>query len=150
MKIEAAMLCDSAQVANGKLFILGGAWNIYGAANYPINIQIGLAVDVSFTKNEVGIKYPLTITIADEAGIPIIPAMNGQIEIGVPSQQVPNDSPLKLPLALNTGIMLPRPGRYSISISAGSSKAQLTFNAVFVGNKVDLTVAYPETGEQGN
>jgi hypothetical protein len=56
--------------------------------------------------------------------------MNGQIEIEALSQQVPNGVPLKLPLALNTGIMLPRPGRYSISISAGSSKAQLAFNAV--------------------
>jgi hypothetical protein len=53
-----------------------------------------------------------------------------------------------MPLALNTGLMLPRPGQYTIAINAGSSKAQIVFNAVFVGNKVELTVA--PTSEPGN
>jgi len=145
MKIETLLLCDSAQVANGKLFILGGGWTLYRAANYPTNIQIGLAVDVSFNRTEAGVKFPLKVSIADEAGIPIIPAMDGQIEAGQPAQEVPKGALLKLPLAINTALQLPRPGRYTIVMSVGSSKVQTSFEAIFVGTKVELAI--PPEGE---
>lgn len=148
MKIEAAVLCDSAQVANGKLFILGGGWNMYGAVNFPVTIPIALAVDVSFTRNEAGIQFPFVVTISDEAGVPIIPTMNGQIQIGAPTQELPKGTLLKLPLAINTGLMLPRPGRYNINVNVGSSKAHLIFDAIFTGNKVALADT-PED-EKGN
>ena len=39
------MLCDSAQVAEGKLYILGGGWSVTGPDATPSAIAIKLDVD---------------------------------------------------------------------------------------------------------
>ncbi|MGO9454107.1 MAG: DUF6941 family protein [Candidatus Binataceae bacterium] len=148
MKIESAILADAAQAANGKLFILGGGWNIYRAANYPVPVQMAVAFMVSFDTNEVGNNYPLTITIADEAGVPIAPAMQGHIAVSPPPSEMPKEAPLKLPFAVNMGLQIPRAGKYGILITAGSSKAQLQFDAIFVGSKVQFD--FPGSTERGN
>ncbi|MGO9454976.1 MAG: DUF6941 family protein [Candidatus Binataceae bacterium] len=149
MKINFVMLADAAQVAGGKLFILGGDWNIYRSGNYPVSIQLAVAFSVSFSPNELGIKYPMKIVIADEAGIPIIPEMQGQIEIGPPPQEQPKDASPKLPIAINVGVQIPRPGRYEVVVNVGSSKIPVSFDAIFVGQKVDLGVPGSDK-ERGN
>ena len=150
MKIEAAVLCDSAQVANGKLFILDDSgWNMYGAVSLPVTFPIALAVDVSFTRNQAGIQFPFVVTISDEAGVPIIPTMNHQIESEASTQELPKGTLLKLPLAINTGLVWPRPGWYNINVNVGSSKAhRVLLDAIFTGNKVALADT-PED-EKGN
>ncbi|MFZ0659939.1 MAG: hypothetical protein WAM05_14540 [Candidatus Binataceae bacterium] len=147
MKIESPILADAAQAANGKLFILGGGWSIYRSASYPVPVQLGLAFVVSLNANEVGARYPLGITIADEAGVPVVPPMQGQINVGPPAPGSPKGSPIKMPFAINIGVQVPRVGRYVIEIKAGSSKAQLEFDAIFVGTKVQLDFP-PASGEE--
>lgn len=149
MKINFVMLADAAQAMGGKLFILGGDWNTYRSAAYPVNIQLAVAFSVSFTSNEVGIKYPMKIVIADEAGIPIVPEIQGQVEVGPPAEELPKGISPKLPFALNVGLQIPRPGKYQVVVSVGSSKASVSFDAIFIGQKVEL--GFPETdAERGN
>jgi hypothetical protein len=147
MKIETMLLCDSVQVANGKLFILGGGWNMYRSPNFPAVIPIGIALDFSLTRTEIGSKFPLTINIVDEVGVSIIPPMNGQIEAGQAIQEIPKGALLKLPMAMNTILNLPRAGRYTVAVSAGSSKVQIAFDAIFAGTKVELVT--PPEEERG-
>jgi hypothetical protein len=81
MKIEYVVLADGAQAVGGKLYILGGGWSTFYAPAFPVPINIGLGVNVSYTSNEIGMTYTWGVTIADEAGIPIIPEMKGQVQI---------------------------------------------------------------------
>lgn len=149
MKINFVMLADAAQVANGKLFIMGGDWNIYRSGNYPLNVQVALAFSVSFGPNEIGIKYPMKIVFVDEGGIPIIPEMQGQVEIGPPPEDQPKGMSPKLPFAINLGLQIPRPGKYEVKVTVGSSHLAVPFDAIFVGQKVEL--AFPPSGsERGN
>jgi hypothetical protein len=149
MKIESFMLADAAQAANGKLFVLGGGWSVHRAPNYPGHVQMALAFMVSFSSTEIGNKYPLHVAIADEAGVPIVPAMRGQIEVAPPAPEMPKAAPHKLPFALNMGLSIPRPGKYGIVVTVGSSKAQTEFHAIFVGSKVQFDVS-ETSGERGN
>ncbi len=143
MKIEYAVLADAAQAVGGKMFILGGGWNVFRVANYPAPVQLAVAVGLGFTSNEVGIKYPLSLVIADEAGVPIVPEMKGQVETGQPASDTPKGLSVKVPVAINMNLAVPRPGRYGIVVTVGSSKAQLSFDAIFVGQKVEFA---PEGG----
>jgi hypothetical protein len=150
MKIECLILADAVQAVAGKLFILGGGWNLYRAANYPVNIQLALAIDLSFSRNEAGAKYPLTLVVADDAGVPIVPQINGVIDVVPPADELPKGALIKLPLAFNTVLQIPRIGRYVIVVTAGSSKAQTSFDAIFTGDKVDLSSGSTGDLERGN
>src|SRR5271168_466063 len=88
MKIEFALLADAAQAVGGKVFVLGGGWNLFRAASYPAPVQLAIAIGLGFTFDEVGVKYPLNVVIADEAGIPVVQEMKGQVETGQPAPDV--------------------------------------------------------------
>jgi hypothetical protein len=151
MKIDYALLADAAQAVGGKIFVLGGGWNVFRSANYPAPVQLAIAAGIGFGGDEVGLRHPLKIAIADETGVAVIPALNGQIETGQPAADFPAGLPIKVPVAWNVGFQVPRPGRYRIVISVGSSQAELSFDAIFVGQKVPFAPEPPKpTSERGN
>src|SRR5579862_1076406 len=82
MKVEFVILSDAAQVASGKLFLLGGGWSTWRSGVYPAPIQIGIAISILVDWNETGTRYPITVTIADDAGVPVVPPVKGQFEVG--------------------------------------------------------------------
>jgi hypothetical protein len=138
MKIDYAVLADAAQAVGGKIFILGGGWNVYRSANYPAPVQLAVAVGLGFAGNEIGGRYPLKIVIADEAGVPVVPELNGQIETGQLASDLPSGLPVKVPVAWNVSFAVPRPGKYGIVITVGAAQADLTFDAIFVGQRVQF------------
>jgi hypothetical protein len=146
MKIEFLILSDSAQVVGGKLFMLGGAWNLHRSGNYPSQFQFSIALSVMVPWDEAGIRHPFTLTIADDAGVPVIPQIQGQFEVGK-SDQIPNETTQHALVSVNIAMVVPRPGRYIVSATAGSSKVATTFDAIFIGQKVDLAPdPIPEKG----
>ena len=78
MKIEYLILADAAQAVGGKLFILGGGWTMFRSASFPALVQLAVAALVVFSSTEVGIKYPLSVIVSDETGVPIIPEIKGR------------------------------------------------------------------------
>jgi len=149
MKIEYALLADAAQAVGGKIFVLGGGWNLFRSPNFPAPVQLAVAIGLGFTSNEVGIKCPISVVIADDAGVPIIPEVKGQVETGQTAPDMPQTASVKIPVAININLSLPHPGTYGIVVTAGSSTAQLSFEAIFAGQKVQ----FPPEGtapERGN
>lgn len=132
MKVEYVVLADGAQAVGGKLYILGGGWSIFYAQAFPAPINIGLGVNVSYTSNELGMTYPWSVTIADEAGIPIVPEMNSQVQVPQPSPGLPSVFVNRLPFAMQIGLAVPRPGKYTITVKFGSSTVKTDFDAIFV------------------
>jgi hypothetical protein len=112
------MLCDSAQVADGKLYILGGGWSLIGPD--PTPTAIALKVDVDWT--EVERSHHWELFLLDEDGQPIIAPtsdgpqpieVRGDFEVGRP-ETVPPGSPIDVALALNFGPLPLDPGiRYN-------------------------------------
>lgn len=114
------LLCDSAQVAEGKLYILGGGWTICG----PGPFQHALAIKAQVPWNEANRPHNLEAVLMDEDSRPVRigdpPAevkFQGTFEVGRPPG-LPPGTPLDFPLAVNLGpIELPPGAGYFWAIS---------------------------------
>ncbi len=53
MRIHALLLAESAQAVDGKLYILGGAWNNLRFSAFPASLVVGIAaaIDVGVVKD---------------------------------------------------------------------------------------------------
>jgi hypothetical protein len=107
-------------------------------------------MSLSFGVDETGMKFPLSIIIADEAGVPIVPEMKGEIETGPQTADLPKGITHRMPFAANMGILLPRAARYTIAVRVGSSAAQIAFDAIFAGSRVEIMPEGGGTPERGN
>jgi len=81
------LLCDHAQVANGKLYVLGGGWTTVATPDSPIPVALAVVLMVDWTAtNE---KHQLLTKLIDDDGQPVelggIPIQNGgEFEVGRP------------------------------------------------------------------
>lgn len=113
------LLCDAAQVADGKLFILGGGWSITGPE--PAPSAIAVKVDIPWSAADEEHHWELFLEDAD--GRPVLVQggdglsqpieIRGDFRVGRPVG-VPEGSPVDLPLAFNLGPIPLAPGeRYA-------------------------------------
>ncbi len=108
------LLCDSAQVADGKLFILGGGWSLTGPD--PMPSAIAVKVDVGW--HEVDMAHHWELFLEDADGQPVLvetPEGNqpievrGEFRVARPAQ-VPEGTPIDVALAVNLGPLPLAPG----------------------------------------
>ncbi len=114
------LLCDSAQVADGKLYVLGGGWTICG----PGAFQHALAIKVEVPWNEANRRHSLEAVLMDEdarpvriGNPPVEIKFQGTFEVGRPPG-LPAGTPLDFPVAVNLApVELPPGAAYFWTIS---------------------------------
>src|SRR6266508_1380039 len=116
------MLADSAQAAEGKLYIRGGGWNITGPEPSPSAIAIYIEVSWDLAN----MRHHWRLELMDSDGQPVmVPTpmgeqpmvLEGEIEVGRPPGVTPGTG-LGVPLAINLGpLPLPPGGRYEWRLS---------------------------------
>jgi hypothetical protein len=107
------LLADAVQAAEGKLYILGGGWNVTtGAAPFGI----ALLIEVPWTEAEWGHRWQLHLETED--GTPVAPpgsveaiTVGGDFEVGRPPGTRPGTA-FNVPVAINSGPLPLEPGRY--------------------------------------
>jgi hypothetical protein len=105
------LLCDAAQEANGKLYILGAGWsNIVR----PGPIAMALAVKIDVPWNETNVRHALRAQLLTEDGEPVIidnneVAAEGEFEVGRPPGHSPGTT-LDVALALPFSLVLEKGG----------------------------------------
>lgn len=112
------MLCDSAQVAEGKLYILGGGWSLTGPDPSPSAVAMKLEIDW----NEADRPHHWELFLEDADGHPVmVPGpegatpieVRGDLQVGRPEGLAPG-SPIDLPLAVAVSPLPLAPGtRYN-------------------------------------
>lgn len=133
MDIEFLILADSVQAVQGKLYMLGGAWDQWTSPSYPVPIQIGIAVGLLVSWDETNQKQNVTIAIQDADGKDVVPPIAGQIEVGRPPGLRAGVTQRSL-MAINAGFPLPGPGRYEISVSTPEGgERRVAFEALVAG-----------------
>ena len=97
------MLCDCAQVVDGKLYILGGGWDRTRVGNPAI----GIAMEVLVEWTETNQKHTFEIELQSEDGDPVLVGdppgplkISGEFATGRPVQHPPG-MPLGVRQALN-------------------------------------------------
>ncbi len=109
------LLADSAQVADGKLYILGGGWSITGPGPAPSAVAMKVSVDA----HEFGREHHWELFLEDADGQPVrfeTPEGSQVIEVrGDFSAQAPVDvpagTPVDIPIAVNFGPIPLNPGQ---------------------------------------
>ena len=66
------LLCDAAQVADGKLYILGGGWSMTGPD--PVPSAVALKIDVEW--HEAGVAHHWELFLEDADGRPVMVETN--------------------------------------------------------------------------
>ena len=101
------MLCDAAQVADGKLYILGGGWSVTGPD--PTPSAIALKIEVGWNEADSQHHWELFLVDADGREITVETPdgpqpieIRGDFETGRPVG-IPEGSPVDVPLAINLG-----------------------------------------------
>jgi hypothetical protein len=87
---------------------------------------------------ETGHPIAVRLTVADESGIPIVPDIQAQVQVGSVEGSRP---PYRVMLPINTIIQIPREGRYTAQVTAGDSINNTEFDVLFVGKKAEIAPA---------
>jgi hypothetical protein len=108
------MLCDAAQVSDGKLYILGGGWSMTGPD--PVPSAVALKIDVDWHEAEASHHWELFLEDADGQPVMMETAdgtqpveVRGEFTVSQP-QGIPEGSPIDVALAVNLGPIPLAPG----------------------------------------
>jgi hypothetical protein len=112
------MLADAATVAEGKLYVHGGAWDvIYAQAVPTTHASLAVALVLEFEWSETHIQRNLQIALFDEDDSPLGVGAVGAMTVGHPPGVSPG-SQIAQPIAIPfPGITFPRVGRYCFKVS---------------------------------
>ncbi|MGH9063819.1 MAG: DUF6941 family protein [Acidimicrobiales bacterium] len=141
------LLCDSAQVADGKLFVLGGGWSVIGPA--PTPSAIALKVEVGWNEAEATHHWELFLQDADGGDVTVETPegdrpveVRGDFQVGRPPE-LPEGSPIDVTLAVNLGPIPLAPGsRYTWRLTI-DGESQDAWTLGFSTRTAELGVAEP-------
>jgi hypothetical protein len=117
-EVEILMLVDAAEVANGKLYILGGCYDRRGVLDFrqPVIISAALAVLVPW--NDTNRPIPLNIAIKTADGGQLGPGIQSSMAVGRPVNAVPGQK-LRNVFTASLQAVLPGPGQYLVEAQLG-------------------------------
>ena len=117
------LLADYAQVAEGKLTVVGGGWSVTG----PNPVPFAIAMYVQVPWDQANVKHAFSLELVDADGNPVMVegegveqpiAIAGEFEVGRPAGVKPG-SYIDAPLAINLSPPPPLPpgGQYEWRLS---------------------------------
>lgn len=136
------LLADSAQVAEQKLYVMGGGWSFIGPEVGPFALAVLAQIDWS----ESDFPHNFRLELQDEDARPVLlgdppqpVAVEGVIEVGRPPGH-PVGTSLNVPLAINFGPLPIPPGhRYVWALTVDSSPDRVWRAAFNVRSATDNT-----------
>jgi len=131
-RVDCFLLADAVQVANGKLFILGGGWARLTVESLPVSRPFELAVRVVVPWNETNRKLPFELQMIDEDGQGLLEqVVRADISVGRPVQ-LKEGTDQVVPLTLRLpNVKLEREGRYAFTLNfSGEEVARTAFDLV--------------------
>ena len=130
MEIEFLILADSVQAVSGKMYMLGGGWDRWSTGAFPAQTQIGIAIGLLVPWEDTNRRQRVSVTVVDEDGKAVIPAISSEFEVGRPAGMREGVSQRAM-IAINAGFPLPHPGRYEVVASAPDGiEKKVSFEAV--------------------
>jgi hypothetical protein len=129
VRLTVAMLADSAQVAGGKLYALGGAFDTINARVFPAlvrSLSVVLVAEVQPADRHRNLS--IAIRLLDEDGAALGVESQGIMRVGEPST-LPAGAPSLVPLVASfLGIRFPKAGGYVFVVQHdGQELARISF-----------------------
>ena len=130
MQIHALMLADSAQAVDGKLYILGGAWNVLRFPEFPAQLLVGIAVAIDVDWNETNQRHHLDVHFENADGQRMEPTSGADFEAVRPPGAMAG-AELRIVFAVNGPLQIPAAGSYAAVASIGGVElARARFQAL--------------------
>ena len=131
MEIEWLILADAAQVTGGKLFLLGGGWEVLTVnSGFQMARPCALALAIRVPWNETNQQHSFEVEVTDEDGKKQLAKLDGQFEVGRPPG-ISQGQEQRIQLAAGMSLTIGQPGRYAIAASVdGKESAHTGFNVV--------------------
>ena len=130
MELEWLILADAAQVADGKLYLLGGGWDVLNVTTgFPMQKHLAVAAAFRIPWNETNQRHVVEMEIADEDGHTLA-QVGGQLEVGRPPG-LPIGAPQRFQLPMEALLTFEHPGTYVIVARIdGEEAGRVRFNIV--------------------
>jgi hypothetical protein len=128
LRIDFVILADAAQVMGGKLYLLGGGWNLYHAQSYPVAAPFAVAIGVLVPWSETNRKHRFDFVIRASEGMELGRG-GGEFEIGR-EVGIRAGMAQRVTLAINGQLGLQAPGTYEIVVTIPGDEERTTFEAL--------------------
>lgn len=121
--IEFLLLADHAEAINGKLYLMGGAWDRLMLTDFSQAQRFSLALGILVPWSGTDDQFHLTLVIENEDG-EVLQTFDADVVQGRPPVAVPGQS-FRALLALNGSVVIPAPGTYRVGarLSNGHMKS---------------------------
>ena len=130
VELDFLQLADRAEVLDGKLYMMGGAWDSLQISNIEAPVAFSIAIGILVPWSLTNEPHHLRVRLDDEDDNPIHPDAEATLNIGRPPTATRGQC-FRAMTVLNLQLVLPRFGAYRIVASvAGQSEGQATFYAL--------------------
>lgn len=127
MKLSTFLLADHAEAVNGKLYVVGGAWNRISTSSFPAthnHLSVAAVIHVPWEVTDQ--SHSIELRLVDADGAPIIPEpVNGTFEAGRPPGMRPGDEQLVVLVFDFEGLRFERPGTYEFHLLVDGAETGL-------------------------
>ena len=129
MEIDFLLLADRAEVLNGKLYMMGGAWDRRRIRDITAPVPLTIVVSVLVPWNLTNEPHQLRLRIEDDDGAAVAPEVDATINVGRPVKATQGQS-FRATAVINNRWTLPGFGTYRLVASvAGQTERRVTFYA---------------------
>jgi hypothetical protein len=133
--IDFLILADKAEAVNGKLYMLGGAWDRVTPPSLDQPVAFSIAVGVLVPWGRTNEDLALRVSIEDEDGTPLGPKFEAKVNVGRPSRAIPGQ--LFRALFTVSGLwQLPGAGTYRVVAELGDEETKRVVFHVFAKTQV--------------
>lgn len=131
VRVEWMILADYAEISNGKLYLMGGAWEFIRAESFPFRKAVFLAAALRIPWNATNEKHGFSFEVQDEDGGQMA-RVEGEFETGRPPG-IPYGQSQHFPMVLNMGLEFPKAGTFSIIARVDGTIDRKTTFSVMAG-----------------
>ena len=130
VEVDFLLLADRAEVLNGKLYMMGGAWDRRQVRDIGLPVSITIVVGVLVPWNLTNEPHRLRLRIEDEDGSQVHPEVDATINVGRPVDATQGQS-FRATAVINNRWTLPHYGTYRVVAEmTGQGERRVTFYAV--------------------
>lgn len=121
MEIGFLILTDHSEAVNGKLYAIGGGWNMLRFPELPQDLQFGIAFGIDVPWGETNQPHDLGLRIEDPDGERLGDEFSLEFETGRPPGLVPGQDQ-RIVLSLTASISFATAGPHAVVMSAGETE----------------------------
>jgi hypothetical protein len=115
MKLGFLILTDSSEALNGKLYAMGGGWNMLRFPELPQEWSFGIGIGVDVPWDETNRRHSFVLHVEDPDGDLLGDEFSMEFETGRPPGAVPGQDQ-RIVLSLGTRLTFAAPGPHAVVV----------------------------------